>query len=261
MGPGSYRPVTGTFRGIMNRPFLRIAAACALSAALFGCANEPPKHLRPLSYQMQVEMKLKSLELDAPILLRIYKQESELEVWKRGPSGQFALLKTFPICKWSGGLGPKLKEGDRAEVTLILKPRPAEAPDPAPSDPIAPPASDPEQDAAHDPTLTWVALGVGAAGILVGGVTGLIAAQKESQLAEDCPNGKCPPTSDADLANTKTFALASTIGFAVGVVGLGVGGYLWFFEAGDSGGATTARHGPRVGAFIGVSRVGLTGEF
>ncbi|MEZ4231213.1 MAG: hypothetical protein R3B89_18695 [Polyangiaceae bacterium] len=160
-----------------------------------------------------------------------------------------------------GAKAVKLKEGDRAEVTLILKPRPAEAPDPAPSDPIAPPASDPEQDAAHDPTLTWVALGVGAAGILVGGVTGLIAAQKESQLAEDCPNGKCPPTSDADLANTKTFALASTIGFAVGVVGLGVGGYLWFFEAGDSGGATTARHGPRVGAFIGVSRVGLTGEF
>ena len=126
MGPGSYRPVTGTFRGIMNRPFLRIAAACALSAALFGCANEPPKHLRPLSYQMQVEMKLKSLELDAPILLRIYKQESELEVWKRGPSGQFALLKTFPICKWSGELGPKIKQGDRQAPEGFYTIRPAQ---------------------------------------------------------------------------------------------------------------------------------------
>ena len=110
----------------MNRPFLRIAAACALSAALFGCANEPPKHLRPLSYQMQVEMKLKSLELDAPILLRIYKQESELEVWKRGPSGQFALLKTFPICKWSGELGPKIKQGDRQAPEGFYTIRPAQ---------------------------------------------------------------------------------------------------------------------------------------
>src|ERR687893_613871 len=28
-------------------------------------------------------------------------------------SGRFTLLKTFPICRWSGQLGPKIKEGDR----------------------------------------------------------------------------------------------------------------------------------------------------
>ena len=27
--------------------------------------------------------------------------------------GQYALLKTYPICRWSGDLGPKKKEGDR----------------------------------------------------------------------------------------------------------------------------------------------------
>ncbi len=36
-----------------------------------------------------------------------------MEVWKRGTDGQYALLKTFPICRWSGQLGPKVREGDR----------------------------------------------------------------------------------------------------------------------------------------------------
>jgi murein L,D-transpeptidase YafK len=34
-------------------------------------------------------------------------------VWKQKRDGRFALLKTYPICRWSGELGPKIKEGDR----------------------------------------------------------------------------------------------------------------------------------------------------
>ncbi len=159
-----------------------------------------------------------------------------------------------------GAKAVRLKEGDRAEVTLILKPKPADAEEPDPIEP--PPVHDAGADRGeHDPTLTWLALGVGGAGILVGGVCGIIAAQKEAQLSKDCPGGKCPPTSDADLANTKSYALASTIGFAVGVVGLGVGGYLWFFDGSDQAATPSGKRGPRVGAFIGVSRLGLTGEF
>jgi murein L,D-transpeptidase YafK len=48
-----------------------------------------------------------------PMLIRIYKKEAELEVWKRSTSGRYVRLKTFPICRWSGQLGPKRKEGDR----------------------------------------------------------------------------------------------------------------------------------------------------
>jgi murein L,D-transpeptidase YafK len=48
-----------------------------------------------------------------PMLIRIYKKEAELEVWKRRTSGRYIRLKTFPICRWSGQLGPKQKEGDR----------------------------------------------------------------------------------------------------------------------------------------------------
>ena len=49
----------------------------------------------------------------APILIRTYKKEAELEIWKMKADGQYALLKTYPMCRWSGQLGPKTREGDR----------------------------------------------------------------------------------------------------------------------------------------------------
>ncbi len=48
----------------------------------------------------------------APIHLRIFKLESELEIWMADADGVHALLRTLPICAWSGELGPKLAEGD-----------------------------------------------------------------------------------------------------------------------------------------------------
>ena len=50
---------------------------------------------------------------ESPILVRLFKEEAELEVWKQDRTGRYALLKTYPICRWSGDLGPKIKEGDR----------------------------------------------------------------------------------------------------------------------------------------------------
>src|SRR5438876_854576 len=55
----------------------------------------------------------KDMDLQSPILVRLFKQEAELEVWKQDRSGRFTLLKTYPICRWSGDLGPKVREGDR----------------------------------------------------------------------------------------------------------------------------------------------------
>jgi murein L,D-transpeptidase YafK len=53
------------------------------------------------------------MDLQSPILVRLFKEEAELEVWKQDRTGHFALLKTYPICRWSGDLGPKIREGDR----------------------------------------------------------------------------------------------------------------------------------------------------
>jgi murein L,D-transpeptidase YafK len=58
-------------------------------------------------------MTAKDTTPSAPVLIRVYKKESELEVWKKARSGRFVLLKTYPICRWSGQLGPKRRQGDR----------------------------------------------------------------------------------------------------------------------------------------------------
>jgi murein L,D-transpeptidase YafK len=59
------------------------------------------------------EIERKGMPSSSPILVRIFKEEAELEVWKQDSAGRFAHLKTYPICRWSGELGPKIKEGDR----------------------------------------------------------------------------------------------------------------------------------------------------
>lgn len=55
----------------------------------------------------------KGVKLGAPILLRAFKSESEFEVWIRKDDGTYVLFATYPVCHWSGTLGPKLREGDK----------------------------------------------------------------------------------------------------------------------------------------------------
>ncbi len=72
-----------------------------------------PKHQQPIPAELIKKMNTKGMSPGAPILLRIYKQENLLEVWKHDHTKRYALLKSYEICKWSGKLGPKFKEGDR----------------------------------------------------------------------------------------------------------------------------------------------------
>ena len=93
----------------------RLAAASALSALLASCmlAEGDGRHMQPLPAKLVSTMTSKGMTQADPILIRIFKKESELEVWKRDRSGRYALLKTYPMCRWSGQLGPKTREGDR----------------------------------------------------------------------------------------------------------------------------------------------------
>jgi murein L,D-transpeptidase YafK len=59
------------------------------------------------------QMESQNIDRAAPVLIRIYKEERMLEVWKQDRTGKFALLKSYSICKFSGKLGPKIAEGDR----------------------------------------------------------------------------------------------------------------------------------------------------
>ncbi|WP_428030244.1 L,D-transpeptidase family protein [Ancylobacter sp.] len=94
---------------------LRLAFLLCLSVLVAGCANMDgdDRGSIPIPQRLMQEMAAKGMSPDDPIMVRIYKQESELEVWKRTTSGRYALLKTYPLCRWSGKLGPKTREGDR----------------------------------------------------------------------------------------------------------------------------------------------------
>jgi murein L,D-transpeptidase YafK len=104
-----------------SRPLLRaLLAAAALGAAAMvaGCDTDggvalSGRALAPLSDKMLAEIEAKNMSKESPILVRLFKEESELEVWKQDNNGRFELLKTYPICRWSGELGPKIKLGDR----------------------------------------------------------------------------------------------------------------------------------------------------
>lgn len=72
-----------------------------------------PKHERPVPEHLIKKMEIKGMSLGSPLIVRIFKQENVLEVWKKDHTNRFALLESYEICKWSGKLGPKRKEGDR----------------------------------------------------------------------------------------------------------------------------------------------------
>jgi|TARA_Y100000815_G_scaffold144340_1_gene130632 murein L,D-transpeptidase YafK len=67
----------------------------------------------PIPQKTLAKMRDMGMRSTDPVLVRIFKQESELEVWKRDSTGKYALMKTYPMCRWSGQLGPKKFEGDR----------------------------------------------------------------------------------------------------------------------------------------------------
>jgi murein L,D-transpeptidase YafK len=95
------------------------SAALAAGVMLAGCDTDEislasnAKANQPVSPKLIAAMAEKDMDLQSPMLVRLFKQEAELEVWKQDRSGRFALLKTYPICRWSGDLGPKVREGDR----------------------------------------------------------------------------------------------------------------------------------------------------
>jgi len=96
------------------------AKACFLTlvvAGLSDCSSmvyAPKPAVRTGTVRSSTIKQMEALDMDraAPILIRIYKEERTLEIWKQDRSGKFALLDSYPICKFSGNLGPKLMQGD-----------------------------------------------------------------------------------------------------------------------------------------------------
>jgi murein L,D-transpeptidase YafK len=89
-------------------------AACALMA---GCDDSnldqsSARSQQPISGAVLAKMEALDTTPSSPTVIRTYKKEAELEIWKMKSNGEYALLKTYPMCRWSGQLGPKKREGD-----------------------------------------------------------------------------------------------------------------------------------------------------
>ena len=100
---------------------LRFALVAPLFLGLTGCLNflgfggsedsvAPAERQLPAS--TQALLAIKGMKQESPIFVRIFKEESEFEVWKF-KDGRFQHFRTYPICAWSGELGPKVQQGDR----------------------------------------------------------------------------------------------------------------------------------------------------
>lgn len=96
----------------------RLVLVSSIAFAVAACEDDATysrsvRASQPVPAKTLALMEQKDMPRYAPVLIRSYKKESELEIWKQTKSGKYALLKTYPICRWSGQLGPKKREGDR----------------------------------------------------------------------------------------------------------------------------------------------------
>ena len=110
-------PQARPFDGVDVVAFKQLAIVSFVAMTLAACEDDrtrgSARHNIPIPSATYTLMSSKGMSKDQPILIRSYKKESELEVWKRKADGEYALLKTYPMCRWSGQLGPKKREGDR----------------------------------------------------------------------------------------------------------------------------------------------------
>jgi len=90
-----------------------ILFAVATLAACSSAPTIPPPSEVPLSKEALALLAKKGMQPGSPVFVRVFKEESELEVWKQRDDGRFYHFRTYPICNWSGAIGPKQSTGDR----------------------------------------------------------------------------------------------------------------------------------------------------
>jgi hypothetical protein len=152
-------------------------------------------------------------------------------------------------------------EKDPAAAAAVTPPPASTAPAVVTTSPTTPPA---DTGPKKSNTLAYVALGVGGAGLVVGGVTGFLALGKKGDL-KGCVDTKCPSSQEDTLDGAKSMATVSTVGFAVGFVGVGLGVVLLL--TGNSSASASksapklAKHGVSVEPWIGTQSAGLSGTF
>ena len=108
-----------------------ILGSLLATALLAGCQGSSVSDLslraeKPLPEKIVAKMKAKGMTRTSPIMVRIFKEEGVLEVWKQKNNGKYDQIASYEICKWSGKLGPKYIEGDRQAPEGFYTVRPSQ---------------------------------------------------------------------------------------------------------------------------------------
>ncbi|HET7412976.1 MAG TPA: murein L,D-transpeptidase family protein [Pararhizobium sp.] len=111
---------------------IRLLLIPAVFAALSACndvdvlQSVAEKANQPLPQSIVAKMKSEHMSATSPIMMRIFKEEGVLEVWKQKDDGTYGKIAQYEICAWSGKLGPKKEEGDRQAPEGFYLIRPAQ---------------------------------------------------------------------------------------------------------------------------------------
>src|SRR6266516_5598597 len=92
---------------------LVIAAAATVVAdpSLLPSSSRSREAIKRVTPRLSAALRPRELRIGLPVYIRIFKEEKQLELWV-SRTREFELFKTYPICTFSGDLGPKLREGD-----------------------------------------------------------------------------------------------------------------------------------------------------
>jgi murein L,D-transpeptidase YafK len=104
---------SGRLRKAASGLLCSIAGLSCAHLTVTSATADQAASLKPVPAVTLTALRQKSVVATAPIYMRIFKEDSELEVWKARADGRYVHVKTFPICNWSGALGPKTKLGDQ----------------------------------------------------------------------------------------------------------------------------------------------------
>jgi murein L,D-transpeptidase YafK len=97
----------------LTRRGFAAAGMAGVLALIPACSMNTHHSLEPLSPKVMADLAANNLKVGAPLLVRIFKEENEMEVWLQQEYGPYVHFRTYQICSRSGVLGPKFQEGDR----------------------------------------------------------------------------------------------------------------------------------------------------
>lgn len=148
------------------------------------------------------------------------------------------------------------REAAPAPVVVPMAPGPVAAPPVVAAAP--PPPGRQGEGTASSNSAAWVVLGVGAAGLIVGGISGAIAFADESSARGQCTGSACRPAAQGDIDASKTAGDVSTTAFVVGGAAVLTGAVLYFVR-GKHGAAPAPATSTQL--LLGPGSVGLAGAF